>query len=215
MESTISSKYKRRLTIIVVIILVSAFLSTLFGKLLYDTLLPTYMAIEDAIDTLEVTSDEDYERVLREKHPDLVGEEIGNKEETLEALKLMRDQSNYIIFRYGQGGVIASLYLAFSGIAIGTMILIIMIRKIMYKIWKDLKVWITIVAPTIIILLLLIIQPGVYLVFSGYLGMFAQIALLIYTIVKYIKNKKLEDKDDIIESKDNVVKETKEDNKDD
>ena len=87
MESTISSKYKRRLTIIVVIILVSAFLSTLFGKLLYDTLLPTYMAIEDAIDTLEVTSDEDYERVLREKHPDLVGEEIGNKEETLEALK--------------------------------------------------------------------------------------------------------------------------------
>ena len=85
----------------------------------------------------------------------------------------------------------------------------------MYKIWKDLKVWITIVAPTIIILLLLIIQPGVYLVFSGYLGMFAQIPLLIYTIVKYIKNKKLEDKDDIIESKDNVVKETKEDNKDD
>lgn len=217
MEKSISSKYKRRLTIIIVIIILSAILGAIAGKVIYDSLYPTYVALEESIETLEVTSDEDYYEILKKNHPELISDEnITDRETTLQALKIVKTAAENNIFSYGLGGLCASFYLALSGIAIGTMMIVIIVRKVMYRIWKDLKVWITVVIPIIFIALLLIISPVLYLLFTGYLGMFAQLPLLIYTFVKYRKAKKEEDKDDIIvKEDDDVNEETKEENDND
>ena len=212
MELVESKKYKIRLVIIIAIIVISAILGTITGKIAYDSLFPTYLVIEDSIETLQNTSDEDYLRVLKEKHPDLLDDnDMRSREELLDALIKIRDSAESRVISFGIGGMSASLYLAFSGIAFGTMLIVIIVRKMMYKIWNDLKLWITILIPILIVTLLFFISPTLYFLFFGYIGMFAQLPLLIYTAVKYRKTKKAEDKDDIIESKDeDVSKETKE-----
>ena len=214
MEPKTSKIYKRRLITILILIFIAAFLSTLFGKIVYESLLPTYNALDESIQTLQATTDEDYKKIIKEQHPDVSKEsDLNDRQKTLDAFLNLQEQADNNLFKYGEAGISVAFYFALSGIFIGTMILVIMIRTIMMKIWQDLKLWITIVFPVIFILLLLIINIGLYLIFTTYLGMIGQIPLLIYTIYKFIKLKKEEDKDDIIIRKDEVVKkeETKED----
>lgn len=214
MEPKTSKLYKRRLITILILIFIAAFLSTLFGKIVYESLLPTYNALDESIQTLQATTDEDYKKIIKEQHPDVSKEsDLNDRQKTLDAFLNLQEQADNNLFKYGEAGISVAFYFALSGIFIGTMILVIMIRTIMMKIWQDLKLWITIVFPVIFILLLLIINIGLYLIFTTYLGMIGQIPLLIYTIYKFIKLKKEEDKDDIIIRKDEVVKkeETKED----
>lgn len=214
MEPKTSKTYKRRLITIAILIFIAAFLSTFLGKIVYEALLPTYNALDESIQTLQSTTDEEYKKIIEEQHPDVSNDsDLNDRQKTLDAFLNLQEQADSNLFKYGEAGISLSFYIALSGIFIGTMILVMIIRAIMFKIWKDLKLWITIVFPVVFILLLLIINIGFYLIYITYLGMIGQIPLLIYTIYKYIKLKKEEDKDDIIVKTDTNVKkeETKED----
>ena len=214
MEPKTSKTYKRRLITIAILIFIAAFLSTFLGKIVSEALLPTSNALDESIQTLQSTTDEEYKKIIEEQHPDVSNDsDLNDRQKTLDAFLNLQEQADSNLFKYGEAGISLSFYIALSGIFIGTMILVMIIRAIMFKIWKDLKLWITIVFPVVFILLLLIINIGFYLIYITYLGMIGQIPLLIYTIYKYIKLKKEEDKDDIIVKTDTNVKkeETKED----
>lgn len=206
MEPNTSKKYKKRLIIILVLIIIAAFLSTFFGKVLYQSLQPTYEALDESIQTLQGTTDEEYQKIIEEKHPDVAEDsDLRDRQKTLDAFITVQDQIDSELYKYGEAGIAFAFYLAISGIFIGTMILVIMIVKIAKRLIKNLKEWLQIVIPVIVILLLTVINLGYYLIFTTYLGMVCQIPFLIYNIYKYIKLKKEEDKDDII-----VKEETKE-----
>ena len=205
MEEIVSKKYKRRLVIILILIFIAAFLSTLFGKILFQKVItPTRDSIDEYYQTLEATPDEEFQRVIDENHKDLPEDsELRDKQKLLESFKTIQEATDEL----GESGVIIAFYLFFSSVFIGTMIIVIMIRKILYKIWKEMKLWLSVVIPTVIILLLLIVNPVAYGFFMYFLGIICQIPLIIYTIVKYIKSKKKEDKDDIIVNKEETKEE--------
>ena len=70
-------------------------------------------------------------------------------------------------------------------------------KWIINKIWKDIKKWLSILMR--ILALIILIPILIYVIII--VGIFGQIPLIVYTIYKYIKIKKTEDKDDIIEEK--------------
>ena len=71
MEPKTSKTYKRRLITIAILIFIAAFLSTFLGKIVYEALLPTYNALDESIQTLQSTTDEEYKKIIEEQHPDV------------------------------------------------------------------------------------------------------------------------------------------------
>ena len=79
----------------------------------------------------------------------------------------------------------------------GIMMYFIFTGWILKKIWKDIKTWISILMR--ILILIILVQLLAYpLIIIGLVG---QLPFVAYTLYKYIKLRKLEDKDDVIVEK--------------
>ena len=86
---------------------------------------------------------------------------------------------------------------AITGSIIGVMMYFIFTGLIIKKVFPDLKIWMSILMR--VLALILLIKMLFYVLIT--IGVLGQIPFILYTLYKFIKLKKVEDKDDIIKEK--------------
>ena len=176
-----SNKYKTRLIVIAVIIV----LSIILGIIVEKQVLNYSKQVDQVVSAIQAIPEDEYNERVAEKNEE--GATGYNKGQALEIMQKIQNQYS-AIFEYPEPVVIFIFILAISGPAIGAT------EKILKKAWTELNKWLSIALRIVILFLLLrfLLYP---LVTIGVLG---QIPFIIYVIYKYIKLKNVEDKDDII-----------------
>lgn len=182
-----SNKYKTRLIVIAVIIV----LSIILGIIIEKQVLNYSKQVDQVVSAIQAIPEDEYNERVAEKNEE--GATGYNKGQALEIMQKIQNQYS-AIFEYPEPVVIFIFILAISGPAIGVMMYFIATEKILKKAWTELNKWLSIALRIVILFLLLrfLLYP---LVTIGVLG---QIPFIIYVIYKYIKLKNVEDKDDII-----------------
>lgn len=174
----LTSVYKKR------VILFSVFLiiSLLLAIPLQNSLIKSNNSVKDAINFVESNDDE---KVKEETNM--------NKEDALESLKKIDE---YYSFVENNSAMVLYIGLAYGlfGIFSGFIIYFIVTGLILKKFLPDLKSWMTWLLR---ILVLIILFTTIYLPIS-LMGMVLCIPYFVYNTYKYIKEKREENKDDII-----------------
>lgn len=176
-----SKKYQKRMIAIIVILIISTILGTIEIR-------KKSQELDSTVETIRATSEEEYEKYIEEKMAQ-TGKEYPTKEKLLSTLSEVQDY----IDRQEVVGILA-FTIAFSGTFMGIMMYFIFTGWILKKIWKDIKTWISVLMR--ILILIILVQLLAYpLILIGLVG---QLPFVAYTLYKYIKLRKLEDKDDVI-----------------
>ena len=186
-----SKKYQNRMIAIIVILIISTILGTIAEK----EIRKKSQELDSTVETIRATSEEEYEKSREEKMAQ-TGKEYPTKEKLLSTLSEVQDYYHTFIDRQESIGILA-FSIAFSGTFMGIMMYFIFTGWILKKIWKDIKTWISVLMR--ILILIILVQLLAYpLILIGLVG---QLPFVAYTLYKYIKLRKLEDKDDVIVEK--------------
>lgn len=186
-----SKKYQKRMIAIVVILIISTILGTIAEK----EIRKKSQELDSTVETIRATSEEEYEK-SREEKTAKTGKEYPTKEKLLSTLSEVQDYYHTFIDRQESIGILA-FSIAFSGTFMGIMMYFIFTGWVLKKIWKDIKTWISVLMR--ILILIILVQLLAYpLILIGLVG---QLPFVAYTLYKYIKVRKLEDKDDVIVEK--------------
>lgn len=191
-----SNKYKIRLAIICVILIIS----TILGNIAEKEVKKYSDQVDKIAETIQSTPEEEYEKRIEEKkkNESQNGEKSKylTKEEALENVKKWQVFYGQI-FRFSETYVKIIFTIAISGLFIGIMMYYIFTGYILNKIWPDLKNWMSVIMRIAVYLLLFRI---IYQVTTT-VGVFGQLPFVIYTLYKFIKTRKEENKDDMIKEK--------------
>lgn len=187
-----SKKFRNRLIIIAVIIVISLILGTISekqNKKYADQ-------VDSIVETIQAIPEEQYSE---EAEKQIENKQINSIKTKEEALSVMQSIQKYYgdIFKYPESVVILLFTLAFSGTFIGVMMYFHFAGWVLKKFFPDLKKWMSILMRILILIILLYVL--LYILIT--VGVFGQIPYIIYIIYKFIKTKKTEDKGDIIEEK--------------
>lgn len=150
--------------------------------------------IDKVVESIQSIPAEEYEEMVRTNQAE--GENISAYEKKEKALEVMQKiQKEYTeIFAYPENYVIIIFIFAITGSIIGIMMYFIFTGWLIKKVFPDLKTWMSILMR--ILALILLIKILLYILIT--IGVLGQIPFIIYTIYKFIKLKKVEDKDDIV-----------------
>ena len=185
-----SKKYKSRLIIMCVILLISIILGVIAEKQVKRDA----DQIDKVVATIQSIPAEEYEEMVKTKQEG--GENISAYEKKEKALEVMQKiQKEYTnIFAYPENYVIIIFIFAITGSIIGVMMYFIFTGWLIKKAFPDLKTWMSILMRILAIILL--IKILLYILIT--IWVLGQVPFIIYTLYKFIKLKKVEDKDDII-----------------
>lgn len=186
-----SQKYKKRLIIMLVILIVAAIIANASQKIVSEKA----TEIDETVEILQAIPSEEYAQRLEELKES--GQELyESKEDALQSIQKTQETYNSIV-KYPKIVQIILFTLAYSGPMIAIMMYFILTGWIIQKKTPDIKKWLSIAMR---ILVLIILLPLLYIPLI-IIGVFGQIPFAIYTLYKYIKTKKSEDKDDVIVEK--------------
>lgn len=187
-----SMKYKNRLIIIAVILLISVILGTIAEKSVKDEA----RQVDEIVEVIQGTTEEEYNEVMQEKENS--GENVSKTATKQEALNTFQEIQKFYdnIYKNSESAVILMFAFAISGSIIAIMMYFLFFGWIIKRVWPDIKKWLS-VFMRILILIIAIPIPAVYYILIT-IGVFGQIPYVAFTLYKYIKTKKTEDKDDVI-----------------
>lgn len=187
-----SMKYKNRLIIIAVILLISVILGTIAEKSVKDEA----RQVDEIVEVIQGTTEEEYNAVMQEKENS--GENASKTATKQEALNTFQEIQKFYdnIYKNSESAVILMFTFAISGSIIAIMMYFLFFGWIIKRVWPDIKKWLS-VFMRILILIIAIPIPAVYYILIT-IGVFGQIPYVAFTLYKYIKTKKTEDKDDVI-----------------
>ena len=187
-----SMKYKNRLIIIAVILLISVILGTIAEKSVKDEA----RQVDEIVEVIQGTTEEEYNAVMQEKENS--GENVSKTATKQEALNTFQEIQKFYdnIYKNSECAVILMFTFAISGSIIAIMMYFLFFGWIIKRVWPDIKKWLS-VFMRILILIIAIPIPAVYYILIT-IGVFGQIPYVAFTLYKYIKTKKTEDKDDVI-----------------
>lgn len=184
-----SKKYKTRIIIIGVILIISTILGTISEKQCKKY----YDETNKIIEIIQSIPEEEYSEKIKERNIDTNQEAYSTKEKALETMENVRSFYERL-FKYSEFHAVLIFAVAFSGTIIGFMMFFIFTGWILCKILPGMVKWLSILMR---ILILIIVFPIAFYVL-GFIGVIGQLPFIIYTLYKYIKTKKAEDKDDVI-----------------
>lgn len=184
-----SKKYKNRIIVIIVILIFSIILGIGAEKQCKEY----YNQANNIIETIQATPEEEYEKRVQEGKFGSKTEAYETKEKALNTMETIRNFYERL-FKYSEIYAITVLSIAVSGTIIGVMMYFVFTGWIIHKIWPDMAKWLSILMR---ILALIILIPILFYIIV-IVGVFGQLPFIVYTLYKYIKTKKSEDKDDII-----------------
>lgn len=187
-----SMKYKNRLIIIAVILLISVILGTIAEKSVKDEA----RQVDEIVEVIQGTTEEEYNEVMQEKENS--GENVSKTATKQEALNTFQEIQKFYdnIYKNSESAVILMFAFAISGSIIAIMMYFLFFGWIIKRVWPDIKKWLS-VFMRILILIIAIPIPAVYYILIT-IGVFGQIPYVAFTLYKYIKTKKTEDTDDVI-----------------
>lgn len=191
-----SNKYKKRLNIIIIILIIS----TILAGIVEQQLRKNSDTIDQMTELIQGTTEEQYNQEMEKRKAE--GKEIPSYYESKEkALSIMQKyQESYAqIFKYSKGSIILIETIGISGSIIAIMMYVIISDIILKKVIPDIKNWLSIIIRLAILIIMIPIPICFYTVIT--IGVFGQLPFLAYTLYKYIKIKKTEDKDDVIKEK--------------
>ena len=199
-----SNKYKKRLIIICIIMIISIIL----GQVAKTQTKKESDYFQNLVEIIQATPEEEYNNAITEssenetttEDQNTTGEETENQHYTkAEALQIAQTISDeYMrIFKYPDAVVTILFTLALSGSIIGIMMYFIFTGWILNKIWPDIKKWLSVLMRILAFIILFYVLYYILIL----IGIYGQIPFIIYTIYKYIKLKKSEDKEDVIQTK--------------
>ncbi len=188
-----SKKYRNRLIIMCIILIVS----TVLGIISERQVKKDADQIDKVVETIQSIPAEEYEEIVKTED----GREIDlsaydKKEKALEIMQKIQGEYTEI-FKYPENYVIIIFVFAITGSIIGVMMYFIFTGLIIKKVFPDLKIWMSILMR--VLALILLIKMLFYVLIT--IGVLGQIPFILYTLYKFIKLKKVEDKDDIIKEK--------------
>lgn len=188
-----SKKYKNRLIIMCIILLISVVLGIISEKQVKRDA----DQIDKVVQTIQSIPEEEYEEAIKTEN--IEGKDISTFDRKEKALEVMQKiQKEYTeIFKYPENYVIIIFVFAITGSIIGVMMYFIFTGWILKKIFPELQLWMSILMR--ILTLILLIKVLFYILVT--VGVLGQIPFIVYTIYKFIKIKKEENKDDIIKDK--------------
>lgn len=187
-----SNKYKKRLAIICIILIIS----TVLGVIAKNQVKEYANQIDEIAATIQSIPEEEYAAGVENANE---GENVSDYDTKEEVLAVVAKWQEFYdqIFNRPEIQIIMTFALAFSGSIIGIMMYYIFTGWILNKIWPDLQKWMSILMR---ILILIILFAALYQILI-IIGLFGQLPFAIYTLYKFIKTKKAEEKDDVIVEK--------------
>ena len=187
-----SNKYKNRILAIIILLVISTILGTVAEKQVKKN--ADY--VDSLVATIQSIPAEEYEERVKQKE---FGEDISAYETKEKALEITQNWQKmyHPIFKSSELYAVIVFSLAMSGTFIGIMMYYIFTGWILYKIWPDIKLWMSVLMRILVLIILLF--PLFYVLVT--IGLFGQLPFVIYTLYKYIKSKRAEDKDDVIVEK--------------
>lgn len=184
-----SKKYQNRLIVIIITLIFSIILGVGAEKQCKEY----YDQANKIIETIQSTPEEEYEERVKEGKFGSIAEAYETKEKALKTMETIRDFYERL-FKYSEFYAVTVLTIVISGTIIGIIMYFVFTGWIIHKIWPDMAKWLSIMMR---ILALIILIPVLFYIIV-LIGVFGQLPYIVYTIYQYIKNKKTEDKDDII-----------------
>jgi len=188
-----SNKFKRRLIIIAIILIIGI----LLGELVNKTIKEEAQTVDKMVETIQSTTEEDYNKMVEKKKAEGNGKYV-TKEEALSNMQAVQDMYDSI-YKNSEGVAIITFALAMSGSIMFIMMYCIFTNWLIYKVVPDIKKWLAIIIQILILIIIIPVPLISYL--AALIGVFGQLPFAAYTLYKYIKTKKAEDKDDIITEK--------------
>ena len=187
-----SKTYRNRMIVIVVILIVS----TIFGTGIEKRMKKNADYIDQLVETIQSIPAEEYEQKIKEKNLD---RELSAYESKEKALKITKEWQDFYqpIYSHNELYAISVFSISLSGALIGVMMYYIFTGWILNKVFSDLKLWMSILMRTLVLIILLLPMYYVLVV----LGVVGQLPFVIYTLYKFIKTRKDENKDDVLEQK--------------
>lgn len=187
-----SNKYKNRLIIIAVILLISVILGTIAEK----SLKGEAEQVDKIVEAIQGTTEEAYNAVIEEKKA--AGEDVSKAVTKEKALSTFQEIQKFYdnIYKNSESAVILMFTFAMSGSIIAIMMYFLLFGWVIKRVWPDIKTWLSVIMR-LLILIIAIPIPAVYYILIT-IGVFGQIPYVAFTLYKYIKTKKAEDKDDVI-----------------
>lgn len=186
-----STKYKKRLIIMLVILIVAAIIANASQKIISEKA----TEIDETVEILQAIPSEEYAKRLEELKGS--GQELyKSKEDALQRIQETQETYNSIV-KYPKIAQIILIALSYSGPMIAIMMYFILTGWIIQKKTPDIKKWLSIAMRVIVLIILLPLLIYAIII----VGILGQIPFAVYTLYKYIKTKKSEDKDDVIVEK--------------
>lgn len=192
-----SNKYKKRLNIVIVLLIISTILATIVEIQLKKEA----ETIDKIVETIQGTTEEEFNENMKKRQEN--GQDIPDyyetKEKALSTMQKVQNRYSQIYEKYNKPTIILIETVGLLGSMIAIMMYFIDSDWIIKKVIPNIKKWLSI---TIRIAILIIMIP-IPIIFISLIiiGVFGQLPFVAYTLYKYIKTKKTEDKDDIIEEK--------------
>lgn len=184
-----SRKYKNRIIVISVLLIISIILGVIAEK--GNKKNAEY--IDNLAETIQSIPAEEYEQKIKEKG---IESELSGYETKERALEIVQSWQNLYQPIYGHSEMFAIVIYTFAilGSMMGVMMYVVLASWILSKIWPDMKKWMLILMPILVLVILIkLLFPIIIIV-----GIIGQIPFIVYTIIKYFKTKKEENKNDII-----------------
>lgn len=186
-----STKYKKRLIVMLVILIVAAIIANASQKIISEKA----TEIDETVEILQAIPSEEYAQRLEELKGS--GQELyESKEDALQSIQETQETYNSIV-KYPKIAQIILITLSYSGPMIAIMMYFILTGWIIQKKTPDIKKWLSIAMRVLVLIILLPLLIYAIII----VGIFGQIPFAVYTLYKYIKTKKSEEKDDVIVEK--------------
>ncbi len=188
-----SNKYKKRLIILCILIIFSLLLAIPVEK----TIKQEADKAEEIIEVIQSTPEEEYNRQIEERAAKEGKDksEYTTKQEVLDTMHKIAEPYEQL-YKYKYSTIIILFTVSISAPLVGIMMYFIFTNWIINKVFKDIKKWLSILMRILALVILLPIIGYVIII----VGLFGEIPFIVYTLYKYIKIKKSEDKDDVIKN---------------
>ncbi len=187
-------RYRNRIIIMTVIVIIALIL----GIITTNITRQYYGQVQNLIEVIQSSSEEEYNNRIAERAAN-EGKDISEYATKEQALQIANDMAKpyEAIFKYSNLTVVIMFTLSISGPFIGLMMYFIFTGWLINKIWKDIKKWLSVLMRILALVILgyVVTYPLIAI------GVFGQIPFIIYTVYKFIRTKKSEEKDDVIKTK--------------
>lgn len=186
-----SKKYKKRLIIMLIILIVAAIIGSASQRIVSDKV----TELDETVEIVQSIPSEEYNQRLEELKGSGI-ELYESKEDALQKLQQAQETYNSIV-KYPKLVQTILFTLSYSGPIIAIMMYFILTGWLIQKKTPDIKKWLSIAMRVLVLIILLPLLIYAIII----VGILGQIPFAVYTLYKYIKTKKSEDKDDVIVEK--------------